>query len=469
MGALEDRYATQQLLDIFDKENKISYERQFWISVMMSQQELGVNIPDEDIAKFHEAMDDIDLDRIDEIEKVTRHDIKAKIEAFIEVAQAGEYIHLCLTSRDLTDQIEQMQIKKAAKVIFGKYVSVLRHMTDNAEQYRAVQICARTHHQPAQLTTMGRRFAMWAEELSIHLRGFERFIDEYPLRGIKGPVGTQFDQDTLTSGNALTLEQKVAKHLGFSNVLLATGQVYPRSLDYDFTSQLVKLSSACESFAKTMRLMCGLELATEGFKEGQVGSSAMPHKMNTRTSERICGAAKLVKMYSFGASELVGDQWEEGDVSCSIIRRIIIPDICYATDSVLESTLTVLNEMGVYEEMCRREIERYRPFVSSTNLLTYLRQNDIGREVAHDILKQYSVAEALELRAGKEKNELIQNLAQDERIKKAGITKLDLTTLLAEAPLTGRADAQITAVIDKAYELIDKYPEAAKYEPGAIL
>ena len=137
------------------------------------------------------------------------------------------------------------------------------------------------------------------------------------LRGIKGTVGTQADMLKLLGSpeKVQLLEDKVAKELGFSDILLSPGQVYPRTLDYSVIGKLSILGAACENFAKTMRLMAGYELMTEGFKEGQVGSSAMPHKMNTRSSERICSLAELLKMYTDGASRIAGDQWEEGDVS----------------------------------------------------------------------------------------------------------------------------------------------------------
>ena len=182
-------------------------------------------------------------------------------------------------------------------------MSVLRHMLECALKYRDIVLTARTHHQAAQPTLLGRRFSMWAEELLTHMVNFENFLLDYPLRGIKGPVGTQFDMLTLLGdpGKVLMLEKMVAESLGFERVLDSTGQVYPRSLDYALLTQLALMASACENFAKGMRLMSGYELVTEGFKEGQVGSSAMPHKMNTRSAERICGFSTLIKMYADGA------------------------------------------------------------------------------------------------------------------------------------------------------------------------
>ena len=368
---LSQRYAKEKINNIFSELGKTRLERELWLSVLKGQQALGLDVPNNVIYAYEEALDDIDLDLIKDIEQRTKHDVKAKIEAYCLAAGGFEYIHLGMTSRDLTDNVEQVQIQRAMRVVHGKYVSVLRHLVGRADEYREVMLTARTHHQPAQPTLLGRRFAMWAEELYVHLVEFEQFIESYPFRGIKGAVGTQFDMVNLlgSSDKALEVEQHVAESFGFKNILDSTGQVYPRSLDYKLLAHLSALASACENFAKSMRLMAGYELMTEGFRKGQVGSSVMPHKMNTRSSERICAFSELLKMYVDGGSRLSGDQWEEGDVSCSAIRRVLIPDAFYASDGLLETTLTVLNQMGAYPAVISKEVDRYLPFLATTEIL----------------------------------------------------------------------------------------------------
>ena len=472
INVLSQRYAGSEINAIFSEQGRSLAERELWLAVLKAQKELGLDIPDDVIAKFEAAKEKIDLDEIKRLEMVTKHDVKAKIQAFVQIAGAEEHIHKGLTSRDLTDNVEQMQFRKAAQVIFGKYAAVLRHFCDRSKAYENIILTARTHHQPAQPTLLGRRFAMWTEELYTHLKAFETFLDEYPLRGIKGPVGTQFDMLTLLGSveKVKKLEQKVAESLGFKKVLEAPGQVYPRSLDYALVSQLALLGSACENFAKGMRLMAGYELVTEGFKEGQVGSSSMPHKMNTRSSERICGLAELLKMFADGASRLAGDQWEEGDVSCSVMRRIIVPDALYASDGLCETALTVLNNMGVYPNMIHKELERYLPFLATTEILMMAVQAGIGREQGHSIIKKYSVAEALQMRKEGHAPALAEKLAQDPVFKKAGITAERIRAVLKDQEhFLGNAKEQIKSVMDKAEGLLRSYPDAAQYEPGEIL
>jgi adenylosuccinate lyase len=470
---LSQRYATLEMNAIFSEEGKAGYERNLWLAVLKAQKELGLEIPQEAIAAYEEAMSKIDLELIKEIEMRTKHDVKAKIEAYNIASGGHDLLHMGMTSRDLTDNVEQLQIRKAGRLILGKYVSVLRHLLDKADTYRHIEMAARTHHQAAQPTLLGRRFAMWAEELLVHIIQFEEYMDSYPLRGIKGAVGTQFDMANLLGSpeKASLLEEKVAQSLGFTETLDAPGQVYPRSIDFKLTSHLAALASACESFAKTIRLMAGYELVTEGFKEGQVGSSVMPHKMNTRSTERICAFSHLLKMYSDGASRLAGDQWEEGDVSCSALRRVIIPDAYYTSDGLVETTLTVLNQMGAYPAVIEEELDRYLPFLATTSILGVALRHGMGREKAHGIIKRYAIAEALTMRAqGTRENNLITLLSQDPDFKAAGITANELSeTLNDRARFIGNSYNQIDAVKTKAQLLIQRHTAQARYEPGDIL
>jgi len=472
INVLSQRYASPEINRIFSEEGRILAERELWIAVMKAQRSLGVPIPGDVIEGYEAAKHQIDLKFIQSRELETKHDVKAKIEGFVKVSGMPEHIHKGMTSRDLTDNVEQMQLKKASQIIMGRYASVLRHLVDRASEYRDIVLTARTHHQAAQPTLLGRRLAMWAEELLVHLLNFEAFLSSYPIRGIKGPVGTQFDMLTLlgTPEKVQRLEKMVAETLGFDNVLDSPGQVYPRSLDYALLSHLALMGSACEDFAKGMRLMSGYELVTEGFREGQVGSSAMPHKMNTRSSERICGFSTLVKMYVDGASRLAGDQWEEGDVSCSVVRRIILPDALYASDGLCETTLTVLCHMGAYPVVIRKEVERYLPFLASTEILMIAVQAGIGREKAHEVIKRHAVAEAMAMRQEGAAPRLFERLANDEVFKKVGITQVRLDALINETRhFVGNARQQIEQVRSKADPILQRFAVAARYEPGDIL
>jgi len=473
-NVLSSRYVGPEINEIFSEKGKAIAERELWIAVMMAQRELGLDIPSEDIEKFERAKLDVNLELIKEIELKTKHDVKAKIEAFVQTAKAGQHVHKGMTSRDLTENVEQMQIRNAAKIIFGRFISVLRHMIDNSMKYKDYVLTARTHNQPAQPTLLGRRFSMWAEELLYHLKNFESFIENYPLRGIKGPVGTQFDMLVLFDGDknkVEKLERSIAEKLGFKNVANSPGQVYPRSLDYAMLSYLVQFSSACENFAKTIRIMAGFGLVNESFEEGQVGSSAMPYKMNTIRCERICGFAELLKMYADGASRLVGDQWQEGDVSCSVIRRVVMTDAFYVADGLCETVLTILNNMKAYDGEIVQELKKFLPFMATTELLQKIIKSGVGREDAHNIIKKYAVSESQRMKnEGSSVNNLLDLLASDPFFIKARITKADMQAALEDTRhFVGNANEQIILVSEAAKILLEKYKEESKYEPRPIL
>jgi len=441
------RYATPEINQIFSQEGKIQLERELWVQVVKAQKELGLDISQEDIDKLERAKSDINLEQIQEIETRTRHDIKAKIESYIQTSGASEIIHMALTSRDLTDNVELIQNKLAGEIILNKYTNILREFINKAKEYSNIVICARTHHQPAQPTTLGNRFANYAQELFHHLKAYEQTLIQLPFRGIKGPVGTQVDMTNLLGSKEKTkeLEQKVANHFGFTKILTSTGQVYPRSIDFQLIANLNALAMPLDHLATDIRLMAGFDLVTEGFKKGQVGSSAMPHKRNTRSSERDCGFAILLKQYLMGAAMNTMMPFEEGDVRCSAPRRVILPDAFYTSDGICETSLRVLNEMGIYEKKIEQELNHYLPFLASTSFLMHAVKLGIGREEAHEIIKEYAVKEALEQMQGKTTNDLIQKLSEDETFKQYNITKEALQAILDNKDaFLGRAKDQIT-------------------------
>ncbi|QSB14668.1 adenylosuccinate lyase [Natronosporangium hydrolyticum] len=469
-NVLAQRYASPELTTIWSPEEKVRIERRLWLAVLRAQQDLGVELPPGVIEAYEQVLDQVDLDSITQRERVTRHDVKARIEEFSALA-GHEHIHKGMTSRDLTENVEQLQVRASLELIRDRSVAALARLARLAVAHQDTVLVGRSHNVPAQATTLGKRFATVAQEL---LLGYERVSDllrRYPLRGLKGPVGTAADQLDLLDGDAdrlAGLERRVARHLGFDRVLDSVGQVYPRSLDLDVVSSLSQLAAAPSSFATTLRLMVGHELATEGFRPGQVGSSAMPHKMNTRSSERINGFAVLLRGYLSMAGELAGDQWNEGDVSCSVVRRVALPDAFFAADGLFQTFLTVLDEFGAYPAVIARELDRYLPFLATTRILVAAVQRGVGREVAHEAIKEHAVAVALAMREqGARENDLLGRLAEDPRL---GLSRADIDALVAdESAFTGAASAQVDAVAAEVAPVVAAHPDAAGYAPVPIL
>ena len=466
VSVLADRYASAEMRKVFAPEEKIIAERKLWIAVAKAQAKLGHVIADSVIADYEKVISKVDLASIDAREKITRHDVKARIEEFNALA-GHEAIHAGMTSRDLTENIEALQVRNGLSIVHDKTVTLLAALAAKAALYSDQPIAGRSHNVPAQITTLGKRFASAAEEL---LFAYERLVslqDRYPMRGIKGPVGTAQDSiDLLGSTEAhQKLESAIAAELGFNRVLDSTGQVYPRSLDYDVVTTLVQITASPSSLATSIRLMAGAELVTEGFRSGQVGSSAMPHKMNTRSCERVNGLTVILRGYASMVSELAGNQWNEGDVSCSVVRRVALPDAFYAIDGLLETMLTVLNEFGAFPAIIAAELERYLPFLATTKILMASVKAGVGREVAHEVIKEHAVSAALGMREGKQNN-FLDAIAQDNRIP---FDKAALDALIGN-PLefTGDARQQVARVVSRIEAISAAHPAAAQYKPGSI-
>jgi len=468
-NVLATRYAGADLAEIWSPEHKIVLERQLWIAVLRTQRDLGIEVPDGVVEAYEAVVDRVDLASIAARERITRHDVKARIEEFSALA-GHEHIHKGMTSRDLTENVEQLQLKQSLELLRDRAVAALVRLARLAAEHETTVMAGRSHNVAAQATTLGKRFATVADEMLIGVERIEDLLRRYPLRGIKGPMGTAQDMLDLLDGDEsklAELEEGVARHLGFERVLTSVGQVYPRSLDFDVLSAVVQLVAGPSNLATTIRLMAGNEIVTEGFKEGQVGSSAMPHKMNTRSCERVNGLAVVTRGYLSMVGELAGDQWNEGDVSCSVVRRVALPDAFFAADGLFQTFLTVLDEFGAFPAVIQRELDRYLPFLATTKVLMAAVRNGVGREVAHEAIKEAAVGTALAMRQGQATNDVFAKLAADARL---GLTAPQLESLVADPiTFTGAAVHQTQVVVRRVAELAERYPAGATYVPGAIL
>jgi adenylosuccinate lyase len=471
---LANRYASAAMREVWSPENKIIAERRLWLAVLAAQRDLGVDFGADDpaavIKAYQAVVEQVDPASIAAREKITRHDVKARIEEFNALA-GFQHIHKGMTSRDLTENVEQVQLLSSLKIIRDRAVATLVQLAQLAGEYADQPMAGRTHNVAAQVTTLGKRFATAASELLMGYQRIAELIDRYPLRGIKGPVGTSQDMLDLLDGDVDKLEElerRIADHLGFGQVLVSTGQVYPRSLDFDVVTALAQAAAAPSNLATSIRLMAGHELVTEGFQAGQVGSSAMPHKMNTRSCERVNGLAVIIRGYVSMIGELAGDQWNEGDVSCSVVRRVALPDAFFAVDGLFETFLSVLEGFGAFPAVINAELQRYLPFLATTKVLITAVRHGVGRETAHEAIKEHSVAVALQMReTGRIDNDLLDRLAADPRL---GITRAELEAAITDPiELTGTAGQQVATLAAEIEKLAAAHPDAANYRPGPVL
>lgn len=464
---LAERYAGPEMRAIWSPASKVRREREFWVTVLEAQRSLGVNIPEGAAAAYRAVIDTIDLESIARRERRLRHDVMARLEEFCELA-GQEYLHWGLTSRDVTENVEQVQIRDGLVLVLTKAAAVVDGTARRAGELAATAVAGRTHNVPAQPTTLGRRFAAAGEELIEAIDRLEVLLEGYPLRGLKGPVGTGADLLGLLGGDATkleALESTLASRLGFGRTLGAVGQVYPRSLDFDVVASLFRIATGPATLATTIRLMAGHELLSEGFGAGQVGSSAMPHKTNARTCERINGLATVLRGHVTMAADLSGVQWNEGDVSCSVVRRIVLPDAFFAIDGLLEASLTVLRELQAFPGVASEELRRRAPLMASSALLAAAVGAGADRSEAHAIVQRHSLAASAAQRSGRA-YDLVSALGDDIEFP---LTVDQVTAVLEDAMKPGRAEAQVAAFRRRAASLVDRYPAAKSIVPGPIL
>jgi adenylosuccinate lyase len=463
LNVLADRYASHDMRRIWSAEHKVVLERRFWLAVLRAQADLGVAVAPGAVEAYEAVVERVDLGSIAARERVTKHDVKARVEEFSALA-GFEEVHKGLTSRDLTENVEQLQVRDALALVRDRIVAALARLAEQAAAHATLAVTGRSHNVPAQVTTFGKRLANAGEELLLALERVEELLRRYPLRGLKGPVGTQQDLLDLLGGDqdlVDELERRVASHLGFTRVLRSVGQVYPRSLDLDVVSALVQAASGPANLCVTIRLMAGAGLATEGFLPGQVGSSAMPHKRNARSSERVTALTHILGGHLAMVTALVGDQWNEGDVSCSAVRRIVLPDSFFAVDGLFETFLAVLRGLAPYPDAIEHELARELPFLATTKVLMALVKRGVGREAGHEAIKEHALS------ASGDGDRLVAALAGDPRV---GLDEQELRTLIGSPlELAGAAPAQVAAFVERVDEVAKTHPAAAAYDGADVL
>lgn len=461
---LAERYASTEMVEVWSPEHRIAQERRLWIAVLEAQMAQGLAVPEGALDAYRAVIEEVDLASIRRREERTRHDVKARIEEFDDLA-GHQLVHAGLTSRDITENTEQLLVVRSMGIVRRRALALLDRLAARAAADAHLVIAARTHNVPAQITSVGKRWAMVAEELLGSIERFDALLERYPLRGIKGAVGTQQDLvDVLDGGDIDRLERTVVASLGHDRTLGAVGQVYPRSLDFAVVSAFVDLAAAPTNLARLIRLLAGHDLATEEFRPGQVGSSAMPHKMNPRSSERIHGLQAVLRGHLTMVSALAGEQWNEGDVSCSVTRRVVLPDACLAIDGLLQTALSVIDGVGLHEPVIEAELDRYLAFLASGRMLAAAVRAGVGREDAHELVKEHAVAAARSMREGGPGGpELLERLAADVRLP---LDAAQLAEAVADVEaLTGRAADQVADLVERAARLVATDPEAVAYRP----
>ncbi len=464
-NVLAARYASVEMVEVWSPVARVVEERRLWITVLGTQAEHGLAVAPKVIDDYLGVIDEVDLDSIAAREARTRHDVKARIEE-LDALAGHELVHAGLTSRDVTDNVDQALVLRALAVIRRRALALLERLADRAEVDAERAVAGRTHNVVAQVTTMGKRWATIGEELLLAVEHLDDLVERYPARGAKGAIGTRQDLiDLVGADGADAVDEAVSDAVGTPHRLGSVGQIYPRSLDLAVVSALVRLSAGPANLAVLVRLMAGQELAAEEFRAGQVGSSAMPHKMNPHLSERISALRAVLDGHLAMAAALSGSTWNEGDVSCSVTRRVVLPDAFYAIDGLLGTAARVAEGVVCHDAMMDAELDRYLPFLVTGRMLSAAVAAGAAREDAHAVIKEHAVAAARELRAGGRGGpDLLAAVAADDRVP----LDREAVGALASDPSAawGDAPAQAEAFARRVRDLIAAAPPGAGPDVG---
>ncbi|HIV10467.1 MAG TPA: adenylosuccinate lyase [Candidatus Faeciplasma avium] len=455
------RYASRQMQEIFSDDKKFSTWRKLWIALAESEKELGLDITEEQLEEMREHCFDIDYKAAAERERIVRHDVMAHIYAYgLVCPKAKPIIHLGATSCYVGDNTDIILQKEALLLIRRKLIAAIRAAADFAEKHKDLPCLAYTHFQPAQPTTLGKRAALWLQDLCMDLEQLEFALSRLKLLGCRGTTGTGASFLELFGGDhekVKRLEELIAKKMGFSSAYAVSGQTYTRKVDYFSLSVLSGIAQSAHKFSNDIRLMSHLKEVDEPFEAGQVGSSAMAYKRNPMRSERIASLSRYVMIDALNPAMTASEQWFERTLDDSANRRISIPEAFLAVDGILSLVVNILSGMTVYPGVIRRHLNDELPFIATENILMHCVKKGKDRQVLHEAIRTHSVAAAKAIKEHGADNDLIDRLAADPSF---GATKEELLGIISQGGFTGRAAQQTEEYLAAVRELLSGYEQS---------
>ncbi len=413
------RYGSEPMRSIFSEEYKYKLWRSIWVEMARAQHKRGL-VSDEELTDLETHQQDIDIERIWEIEKDTRHDVVAAIKEFAEKAKiGGGKIHLGATSMDIVDNADSIRLKEALFILEDELIALLKSLSEKIEKYAETPCMAYTHLQPAEPTTLGYRFAMYAQDMLWDLKLLRQLKESLKSKGLKGAVGTQASYTKLFGEEeALKFEKEVMEKLGVDPVLIS-GQTTPRKMDYFVTAVLNSIAQSLYKFAFDLRILQSPNFGelSEPFGKSQVGSSAMPFKKNPIKSENICSLARLVMSLANVGPENAANSILERTIDDSANRRVYMPEMFLAVDEMLTSAAKITEGLIINEARIQENLERYAPFAATEELIIEAVKKGADRQQMHEILREVSM-EAWSLVAVGEENPMIELLLKREELLK---------------------------------------------------
>lgn len=464
---LVQRYASKEMASLWAPLNRYSIWRKLWVALAQSELELGLlsedgktpRIKQSQIQQLQANIHNIDFANVETHEQRLRHDVMAHIHAYGDICpEARDIIHLGATSCFVTDNTELILMRDGLQLLQKSLVSLLDAFARFARKYASIETLGFTHFQPAQLTTVGKRACLWAQDFLMDYHEISYRLENLRFRGVKGTTGTQASFLALFKGNhqkVRELDKLVSAKMGFTKIFPVTGQTYPRKADSQILETLSGLGQSSHKYGTDIRLLSHRQEIDEPFEKEQVGSSAMAYKRNPMRCERMCGLARFLIQLSGNTADTAAVQWLERTLDDSVNRRLVIPQAFLSADAILRLAINVTRGLVVNEEVIRSEVNRTLPFMATENLLMAAVGLGGDRQNLHEIIRTHSHAVMADLKSGARKNDLLERLQKEPEFAKVNFEKV-----LAEGRFSGRATEQVEEFLSEEVDpVLNKHKE----------
>ena len=464
---LGSRYASKEMQYLFSPDMKFRTWRKLWIALAETEQELGLDITAEQIAELKEHAEDINYEVAQEREKIVRHDVMSHVYAYgQQCPKAAGIIHLGATSCYVGDNTDVIVMNEAMKLIRKKLVNVIAELAKFADQYKDLPTLAFTHFQPAQPTTVGKRAALWLQDLVMDLEDVQYQIDNAKLLGCKGTTGTQASFLELFDGDhekCRALDRRIAEKMGYTGCFAVSGQTYSRKLDSRILNVLSGIAQSATKFSNDIRLLQHLKEIEEPFEKGQIGSSAMAYKRNPMRSERIASLARYVMVDALNPAVTAATQWFERTLDDSANKRISVPEAFLAVDGILSLYLNVVDGLVIYPKVIHQRLMKELPFMATENIMMDAVKRGGNRQELHERIRVHSMEAGKQVKVEGKENDLLERIAADETF---GVTLDELKDILDPAKYVGRSPEQVTEFLT---ECVNPILEQYKDELGVTV
>jgi adenylosuccinate lyase len=467
---LTERYASKEMSYLFSSNFKFRTWRKLWVALAEAEKELGLPITDEQIADLRANLETINYDDAERREREVRHDVMSHIYAYgLQASSAKGIIHLGATSAFVTDNTDILQMSEGLEIVRGRIVTLMSRLRAFAWQWRGTPALAFTHFQPAQLTTVGKRATLWLHDLLLDYRELEFRQSQLALLGVKGATGTQASFLSLFEGDETKvnrLEQLVAEKVGLPRSYPVSGQTYSRKVDSQVVNSLSGFAQSASKFGYDMRLLQHLREIEEPFEEEQVGSSAMAYKRNPMRAERIDGLARHLIINALNPGMTAATQWFERTLDDSANRRIAIPEAFLAADALALIYDNIVGGIVVHEEVIAANVRRELPFMMTENLMMEGVRRGGDRQVLHERVRVHSQAAADMLKAGANRNDLFDRIADDTLF---GIDRETIERIARPEDYTGLSRQQTERfLIEDVDPILERHREEIHAEVGEV-